>query len=188
MNTIKLVKKKKKAPNGSGRQRKMTHIAVPVELAARLVAYRNAYTAYLHRPVTYEQMLTRWIDCVGRIDPNVARLMNDETSTTPPQPTSEVQVPPEVKMSNLAKCQQIVHEYREAKLADLSDSDRSRWTGKWAVHPDGFIFPWMKSKIYDGNYAALDAVAKRALNLSVNNLNGEVAAEAAGFLILDDLK
>jgi len=63
--------KRSKAKDGEGRQVKIKHILVPEEVADELALYKDAYAACLDVRVTYEQMFRRWLDNIGRIDPDI---------------------------------------------------------------------------------------------------------------------
>lgn len=62
---------KKKAPNGQGRQAKIKHLPLPEEVVQDLQRFKDAYSIRLSRKVTWEQMFRRWMDHVGRFDPDV---------------------------------------------------------------------------------------------------------------------
>ena len=64
---------KKRARKGSGRA-KTIPVQVSAELHGELSMIKDAYSKCLGRPVTFEQMLRRWIDRLPRIDSDV----NDE--------------------------------------------------------------------------------------------------------------
>ncbi len=64
---------KKRARKGSGRA-KTIPVQVSAELHDELSMIKDAYSKCLGRPVTFEQMLRRWIDRLSRIDSDV----NDE--------------------------------------------------------------------------------------------------------------
>lgn len=64
---------KKRAKKGSGRA-KTIPVQVSAELHGELSMIKDAYSKCLGRPVTFEQMLRRWIDRLSRIDSDV----NDE--------------------------------------------------------------------------------------------------------------
>jgi len=67
--------KRSKAKNGEGRQVKIKHILVPEEVADELELYKTAYACCLGvTRITYEQMFRRWLDRIGRIDPDVKEI------------------------------------------------------------------------------------------------------------------
>ena len=82
--------KRPKAENGAGRSVKIKHLLLPEEVVDNLRHYRDSYSICLATEkdeagnpipikVTFEQMLRRWMDQVGRFDPDVAtRFVQDK--------------------------------------------------------------------------------------------------------------
>lgn len=77
--------KRQKAEKGSGRTVKVKHLLLPAEVVEDLRTFQDCYELCFssekdenNNPipirVTYEQMLRRWMDNIGRIDPDVAKL------------------------------------------------------------------------------------------------------------------
>lgn len=77
--------KRQKAEKGSGRTVKVKHLLLPVEVVEDLRTFQDCYELCFSSEkdendnpipirVTYEQMLRRWMDNIGRIDPDVAKL------------------------------------------------------------------------------------------------------------------
>ena len=73
---------RKKAKNGEGRQSVIKHLLLPEEVIQELRLFKDAYSVCLSREkdqwgnpipvqVTWEQMLRRWMDNVGRFDKDV---------------------------------------------------------------------------------------------------------------------
>lgn len=76
--------KRPKAENGAGRSVKIKHLLLPEEVVEDLKLYKFCYEICLATKkdrdgnpviirVTYEQMLRRWMDNVGRLDPDVEK-------------------------------------------------------------------------------------------------------------------
>ena len=101
---------KKKAKNGEGRQANIKHLPLPEEVINELRLYKDAYSACLSnakddegnpipKRVTWEQMLRRWMDHVGRIDKDVkehverTKKRREEILLQPPILTMEKQAP-----------------------------------------------------------------------------------------------
>ena len=73
---------RKKAKNGEGRQAVIKHLLLPEEVIKELRLYKDAYSVCFAREkdelgnpipikVSWEQMLRRWMDNVGRFDKDV---------------------------------------------------------------------------------------------------------------------
>lgn len=60
-----------KGKDNTGRSTKVTSIMISQELKYRLSELKDAYEVCYKETVTYDQMLTRWADNVGRFDPKV---------------------------------------------------------------------------------------------------------------------
>ena len=78
------MKKKKiyhrqKAKKGSGRTVKTRPIQVPVEVHDLFLLYKIAYAKSLKSGtrITSEQVLRRWMDNIGRLDPEVKQYVLD---------------------------------------------------------------------------------------------------------------
>lgn len=71
MKKRKLLAKRPKAKNGQKRQVTIKHILLPEELVAELQLYKQAYSDVLNQKVTWEQMFHRWMENIGRFDPDV---------------------------------------------------------------------------------------------------------------------
>lgn len=80
--------KHRKAENGAGRQAKIKHLLLPEELIDEMRIYKEAYSFCLTkekdengkpipRKITWEQMLRRWMDNVGRIDTDVKKYVDN---------------------------------------------------------------------------------------------------------------
>lgn len=77
--------KRQKAEKGSGRTVKIKHLLLPADVVEDLKTFQECYE-FCYSPekdkdgnpipirVTYEQMLRRWMDNIGRIDPDVAKM------------------------------------------------------------------------------------------------------------------
>lgn len=65
----------KKAKNNTGRSTKVTSIMISQKLKDRLSELKDAYECCYHETVTYDQMLTRWANNVGRFDPKVIPIL-----------------------------------------------------------------------------------------------------------------
>lgn len=63
--------RKPKAKDNTGRFTKVTSIMISQDLKDRLSELKDAYEMCYKETVTYDQMLTRWADNVGRFDPKV---------------------------------------------------------------------------------------------------------------------
>lgn len=63
--------RKPKAKDNTGRSTKVTSIMISQNLKDRLSELKDAYECCYNETVTYDQMLTRWADNVGRFDPKV---------------------------------------------------------------------------------------------------------------------
>lgn len=63
--------RKPKAKDNTGRSTKVTSIMISQNLKVRLSELKDAYECCYNETVTYDQMLTRWADNVGRFDPKV---------------------------------------------------------------------------------------------------------------------
>lgn len=77
--------KRPKAENGAGRSVKIKHLLLPAEVVEDLKTFQDCYKICFSQEkdkngnpipirVTYEQMLRRWMDNIGRIDPDVAKM------------------------------------------------------------------------------------------------------------------
>lgn len=77
--------KRQKARKGSGRTVKIKHLLLPADVVEDLKTFQNCYKLCFSTEkdkngypipirVTYEQMIRRWMDNIGRIDPDVARM------------------------------------------------------------------------------------------------------------------
>lgn len=96
--------RKEKAKNGEGRQAKIKHLLLPEEVVEELKLYKDAYSICLSREtdqwgnpvpvrVTFEQMLRRWMDQVGRFDKDVKEYVDEGKrfrAENPPAPTYPV--------------------------------------------------------------------------------------------------
>ena len=85
---------KKKAPNGQGRQAKIKHLPLPEEVVQDLQRFKDAYSIRLSRKVTWEQMFRRWMDHVGRFDPDVKEYVCEgkkcqKENTSVPSPSDQ---------------------------------------------------------------------------------------------------
>lgn len=93
MKKRKLLAKRPKAKNGQKRQAVIKHILLPEELVAELQLYKQAYSDVLNQKVSWEQMLHRWMENIGRFDPDVKlRVEAMKTPVTTPEQTVEQQV------------------------------------------------------------------------------------------------
>lgn len=95
---------RKKAKNGEGRQSVIKHLLLPEEVIRELRLYKDAYSICLSREkdergntipvqVTWEQMLRRWMDNVGRFDKDVKEYVESgkaHLAANPPAPTFPV--------------------------------------------------------------------------------------------------
>ena len=95
---------RKKAKNGEGRQSVIKHLLLPEEVIQELRLYKDAYSICLSRKkdergntipanITWEQMLRRWMDNVGRFDKDVKEYVEsgkDHLASNPPAPTFPV--------------------------------------------------------------------------------------------------
>lgn len=63
--------RKPKAKDNTGRSTKVTSIMISQVLKNRLLELKDAYVHCYKDEVTFDQMLTRWADNVGRFDPKV---------------------------------------------------------------------------------------------------------------------
>ena len=90
---------RKKAKNGEGRQSVIKHLLLPEELIRELRLYKDAYSICLAREkdervnITWEQMLRRWMDNVGRFDKDVkeyVKTAREHLDANPPAPTFPV--------------------------------------------------------------------------------------------------
>ena len=63
--------RKPKGKDNTGRSTKVTSIMISQELKHRLSELKNAYERCYNETVSYDQMLERWADNVGRFDPKV---------------------------------------------------------------------------------------------------------------------
>lgn len=80
------LKKRTKGPDGQGRQAVIKHILLPEDLVRDLQTLKDCYNKCLSyekngktvsHKITYEQMLRRWIDLLGRFDPDVDRMFRN---------------------------------------------------------------------------------------------------------------
>ena len=95
---------RKKAKNGEGRQSVIKHLLLPEEVIKELRLYKDAYSICLSRKkdergntipanITWEQMLRRWMDNVGRFDKDVKEYVESgkaHLAANPPAPTFPV--------------------------------------------------------------------------------------------------
>ena len=95
---------RKKAKNGEGRQAVIKHLLLPEEVIRELRLYKDAYSVCLSREkdeqgntipfnITWEQMLRRWMDNVGRFDKDVQEHVEsgkNHLAANPPAPTFPV--------------------------------------------------------------------------------------------------
>ena len=95
---------RKKAKNGEGRQAVIKHLLLPEEVIRELRLYKDAYSICLAKEkdewgnpipvqVTWEQMLRRWMDNVGRFDKDVKEYVataKEHLAANPPAPTFPV--------------------------------------------------------------------------------------------------
>ena len=90
---------RKKAKNGEGRQSVIKHLLLPEEVIRELRLYKDAYSICLSRKkdervnITWEQMLRRWMDNVGRFDKDVKEYVESgkaHLAANPPAPTFPV--------------------------------------------------------------------------------------------------
>ena len=77
--------KRQRAEKGSGRTVKIKHLLLPADVVEDLKIFQDCYEICFSPDkdddgntipirVTYEQMFRRWMDNIGRIDPDVAKL------------------------------------------------------------------------------------------------------------------
>lgn len=93
MKKRKLLAKRPKAKNGQKRQVTIKHILLPEELVAELQLYKQAYSDVLNQKVTWEQMFHRWMENIGRFDPDVKlRVEAMKTPVITPEQKAEQQV------------------------------------------------------------------------------------------------
>lgn len=93
MKKRKLLAKRPKAKNGQKRQVTIKHILLPEELVAELQLYKQAYSDVLNQKVTWEQMFHRWMENIGRFDPDVKlRVEAIKTPVITPEQKAEQQV------------------------------------------------------------------------------------------------
>lgn len=95
---------RKKAKNGEGRQAVIKHLLLPEEVIRELRLFKDAYSICLSREkdewgnpipvnITWEQMLRRWMDNVGRFDKDVHEYVataKEHLAANPPAPTYPV--------------------------------------------------------------------------------------------------
>ena len=95
---------RQKAKNGEGRQAVIKHLLLPEEVIQELRMFKDAYSVCLSREkdqwgnpipvqVTWEQMLRRWMDNVGRFDKDVKDYVETGKAylaANPPAPTFPV--------------------------------------------------------------------------------------------------
>ena len=95
---------RQKAKNGEGRQSVIKHLLLPEEVVQALKLYKDAYSVCLAREkdewgnpipvqVTWEQMLRRWMDNVGRFDKDVKNYVEStkaHLAANPPAPVYPV--------------------------------------------------------------------------------------------------
>ena len=93
MKKRKLLAKRPKAKNGQKRQVTIKHILLPEELVAELQLYKQAYSDVLNQKVSWEQMFHRWMENIGRFDPDVKlRVEAMKTPVITPEQKAEQQV------------------------------------------------------------------------------------------------
>ena len=63
--------RKPKGKDNAGRSTKVTSIMISQDLKNRLAELKDSYECCYKETVTYDQMLERWADNVGRFDPKV---------------------------------------------------------------------------------------------------------------------
>lgn len=63
--------RKPKGKDNTGRSTKVTSIMISQDLKDRISELKDAYECCYKETVTYDQMLARWADNVGRFDPKV---------------------------------------------------------------------------------------------------------------------
>lgn len=89
--------KRPKAENGAGRSVKIKHLLLPEEVVEDLRLYKDIYSICLAKEedeggnpipvrVTFEQMFRRWMDNIGRIDPDVQRAFEAAKASRTEQP------------------------------------------------------------------------------------------------------
>ena len=91
MKRRKLLAKRPKAKNGQKRQVTIKHILLPEELVAELQLYKQAYSDVLNQKVSWEQMFHRWMENIGRFDPDVK--LRVEAMKTPVTTPEQVEQP-----------------------------------------------------------------------------------------------
>ena len=93
MKKRKLLAKRPKAKNGQKRQVTIKHILLPEELVAELQLYKQAYSDVINQKVSWEQMFHRWMENIGRFDPDVKlRVEAMKTPVITPEQKAEQQV------------------------------------------------------------------------------------------------
>lgn len=98
MKKRKLLSKRPKAKNGQKRQTVIKHILLPEELVVKLQLYKQAYSDVLNQKVSWEQMLHRWMENIGRFDPDVKlRVEAMKTPVTTPEQVEEPVVSEQVE-------------------------------------------------------------------------------------------
>lgn len=136
MKKRKLLAKRPKAKNGQKRQAVIKHILLPEELVAELQLYKQAYSDVLNQKVSWEQMLHRWMENIGRFDPDVKlRVEAMKTPVTTPEQVEE----------------QVVSEQVEQPTIDQTFVDPTEgevWNRKYFFEKDGKKIPaeWAKSE------------------------------------------
>lgn len=104
MKKRKLLAKRPKAKNGQKRQVTIKHILLPEELVAELQLYKQAYSDVLNQKVSWEQMFHRWMESIGRFDPDVKlRVEAVKTPVTTPEQVEEPVVSEQVEQPSLKK-------------------------------------------------------------------------------------
>lgn len=79
--------KRQKAENGAGRTVKVKHLLLPEEVVEDLKVFKSCYEHCLSTEkkkdgtpkivrVTYEQMFRRWMNNIGRFDPDVVKMFH----------------------------------------------------------------------------------------------------------------
>lgn len=173
MKKRKLLAKRPKAKNGQKRQVTIKHILLPEELVAELQLYKQAYSDVLNQKVSWEQMFHRWMESIGRFDPDVKLIVEAmKMPVTITEQTEEPVVSEHVEQPSLKK------------TFPVDPTEGDVWEMKYFFEKDGEQIPaeWAKSE--KASFSA--KINNRYIGVREMNKNGWTLRNDAGIDITEE--
>lgn len=157
--------RKPKGKDNTGRSTKVTSIMISQDLKDRLSELKDAYECCYNETVTYDQMLARWADNVGRFDPKVKTVFDEKSKresfelhslTVAPKYTDDataeaeagntIRIGAAMKNSDEGKAKedaerQLLTEKKERCIGIIKAADPKRPTAPWWATDEWYVNP-----------------------------------------------